>query len=188
MQKAQQSWHSMWYTSAIISTCSTSIVVLQGTDFQALHQYLEKLDTALASHLLLGRIASQPFFITHVCHLSYHYFTCQGLANRQQNLSSSTAAVFWLHSMLVTIIKATCLTTNSWLQLPQSLRRSLNGFLKGGCLASTRGTSVSLAHLGRFSTSTMELDYNLGLAKNSNLQGYKLTKRKRKVFITLKVF
>ncbi len=58
MQKAQQSWHSMWYTSAIISTCSTSIVVLQGTDFQALHQYLEKLDTALASHLLLGRIAS----------------------------------------------------------------------------------------------------------------------------------
>jgi hypothetical protein len=68
------------------------------------------------------------------------------------------------------------------------LIRSSNDELKGGFLASTREPEVSFTQQGLFPQQTTELDYDLGIAGNSNIQGQQVASGKRKVFITVRVF
>ncbi len=42
------------------------------------------------------RMASMPSYIRHACHQSFPHYAAVGLATKQQNTSSSTAAVFQL--------------------------------------------------------------------------------------------
>jgi hypothetical protein len=55
-------------------------------------------------------------------------------------------------------------------------------------LASTRGQGVSSTHLGLLPKPTTALDNGLGTAGDSDYEGNRLTSRRRKVFIPLRVF
>jgi hypothetical protein len=46
------------------------------------------------------RTASMTFYNWHACPLSFPHFAAVGLATRQKNTSSSTAAIFWLQGTL----------------------------------------------------------------------------------------
>ncbi len=61
MQKAQQSWHSMWQASAKSPAPSTSIEAPPSTDVLALHQLLRKPETALAVQLRTGKNGFNAF-------------------------------------------------------------------------------------------------------------------------------
>jgi hypothetical protein len=65
---------------------------------------------------------------------------------------------------------------------PQASRRSLNGLLKGGCLASTTGLGASSTLLGLLPQPTTELDYDLGTTGNSNQQGQQVEKQEEEGF------
>ncbi len=61
LRKAQQSWHSMWQTSAKSPAPSTSIEAPPSTDVLALHQLLRKPETALAVQLRTGKNGFNAF-------------------------------------------------------------------------------------------------------------------------------
>jgi hypothetical protein len=61
MQKAQQSWHSMWQASAYSPASSTSIEAPPSTDVLALHRHLQKPETALAVQLQMGKNGFNTF-------------------------------------------------------------------------------------------------------------------------------
>jgi hypothetical protein len=55
MQKAQQSWHSMWRASGKSPAPSISFEAPPSTDVLALYQQLRKLETALGVQLQTGK-------------------------------------------------------------------------------------------------------------------------------------
>ncbi len=61
MQKALQSWHSMWQALANSPAPSTSIEAPPSTDVLALHQLLRKPETALAVQLRAGKNGFNAF-------------------------------------------------------------------------------------------------------------------------------
>jgi hypothetical protein len=61
MQKAQQSWHSMWQASAKSPASSTSVEAPPSTDVLALHQHLQKPETTLAVQLRTGKNGFNAF-------------------------------------------------------------------------------------------------------------------------------
>jgi hypothetical protein len=61
MQEAQQFWHSMWQASAKSPGSSTTIEAPPSTDVLALHQLLQKPETALAVQLRTEKNDSNAF-------------------------------------------------------------------------------------------------------------------------------
>jgi hypothetical protein len=59
------------------------------------------------------RMASMPSYIRHACHQSFPHYAAVGLATKQQNTSSSTAAIFQLQGMPLETTRAAYQTTNS---------------------------------------------------------------------------
>jgi hypothetical protein len=61
----------------------------------------------------LGRMATLPFYNRNTCQQSFPHFAAVGLATRQQNTSSSTAAIFQLQGMPLETIRVAYQTINS---------------------------------------------------------------------------
>jgi hypothetical protein len=101
MQKAQQSWQSMWQASAKSPAPSTYIEAPWSTNVLALHQLLRKLEMALAVQLHIGNKgfnaflyqARMPSFLSPLCSCGLCYQTVKHIIIHCRNFSAARQAL-----------------------------------------------------------------------------------------------
>ncbi len=171
MQRAQQSLHSMWQASAKSPAPSTSIEAPPSTDVLALHQHLQKPETALAVQLQTEKNgfnaflyqARAPSVLSPLCSCGLGHQTVKRIIIHCRNFVAARHALRDNQGRLPDYKQLA--------KTPTGLKKVTRWVIERGCLASTRGLGVSSIDLGRFPQLSTELDYDLGSAGNSDLRG-----------------